>query len=95
LFGTLGLRIPQAVKKTTQVAERNIVGGRMREARLKARPRISQDDLAGRLAAKGIILDQTAISRIESQQRYLMDYELLAIARCLKVSVAWLFGQKE
>jgi hypothetical protein len=38
-------------------------------------------------------MDQTAISRIENQSRYLMDYEVAAIARSLKVSVAWLFGE--
>lgn len=61
---------------------------------MKAQPPISQDDLAGRLAARGISLDQTAISRIECQARYVMDYEAVAIARALKVSVAWLFGEK-
>ena len=83
------------MKRTHQRAERNLVGNRIRQARSKACPRISQDDLAGRLAARGIILDQTAISRIENQTRYLMDYEVAAIAKCLKVSVAWLFGERE
>jgi hypothetical protein len=82
------------LKKTHQLPRRNIVGGRIREARLKCNPPVSQDDLAGRLAAKGIVLDQTAISRIERQDRYLMDYEVSAIAKCLKVSVAWLHGEK-
>jgi transcriptional regulator with XRE-family HTH domain len=54
---------------------------------------VSQDDLAGRLAARGITMDQTAVSRIENQTRYLMDYELAAIAKALRVSVAWLFGE--
>jgi hypothetical protein len=44
--------------------------------------------------ARGIVLDQTAISRIERQERYWMDYEVAAIAKCLKVSVAWLRGEK-
>jgi ribosome-binding protein aMBF1 (putative translation factor) len=82
------------VKKTHQLKNRNVVGKRVREARLKCNPPVSQDDLAGRLAAKGIILDQTAISRIEQQARYLMDYEAAAIAKCLKVSIAWIFGEK-
>ena len=82
------------MKKTSLARERNLVGRRVREARLKSTPPVSQDDLAGRLAARGISLDQTAISRIESQARYLMDYEAAAIARALKVSVAWLFGEK-
>jgi ribosome-binding protein aMBF1 (putative translation factor) len=82
------------VKKTHQLPRRNIVGRRIREARLKCKPPVSQDDLAGRLAAKGIVLDQTAISRIERQDRYLMDYEVAAIAKCLKVSIAWLHAEK-
>ena len=81
------------MKKTRQRKQRNIVGQRIREARLRPSPPVSQDDLAGRLAAVGIVVDQTAISRIESQTRYLMDYEVAAVARCLKVSVAWLYGE--
>ena len=81
------------MKKTKLSSTRNIAGRRIREARLRANPPISQDDLAGRMAARGIILDQTAISRIEKQKRYLMDYEVAAFARCLKVPVAWLYGE--
>lgn len=82
------------MKRTRQQPERNTIGRRIRLARLGCSPAVSQDDLAGRMAARGIILDQTAISRIESQTRYLMDYEIAAIAKCLKVSVGWLFGEK-
>jgi HTH-type transcriptional regulator, cell division transcriptional repressor len=81
------------MKRTHQRPERNVVGRRIRQARLKRSPPVSQDDLAGRLAARGIILDQTAISRIENQTRYLMDYEIVAIAKSLKISVGWLFGE--
>ena len=55
-------------------------------------PPLSQEDLAGRLAARGILLDRSAISRIESQERYVMDYEALSLAEVLKVPLAWLFG---
>ncbi len=82
-----------AVKRTKASAHKNLTGRRIREARLRCHPPVSQDDLAGRLAAKGITLDQSAISRIESRQRYLMDYEVVAIARCLKTSVAKLYGE--
>ena len=81
------------MKKTSKAKQRNIIGRRARQARLKFSPTVSQDDLAGRLAAQGILLDRTAISRIENQSRYTMDYEAAAIARALKVSVAWLFGE--
>ena len=81
------------MKKTRKARQRNIIGRRVKEARLKCKPTVSQEDLAGRLAAQGILLDRTAVSRVESQSRYVMDYEAAAIARALKVSVAWLFGE--
>ena len=36
--------------------------------------------------------DRIAISGIENQERYLMDYEIVASAKRLKVSVASLLG---
>jgi transcriptional regulator with XRE-family HTH domain len=81
------------MKKTIKATQRNIIGVRVRQARLKHKPAVSQDDLAGKLAAQGILMDRTAVSRIENQSRYAMDYEAAAIARALKVSVAWLFGE--
>jgi transcriptional regulator with XRE-family HTH domain len=81
------------MKKTSKATKKNIIGARVREARLKRQPAVSQDDLAGRLAGQGVIMDRTAVSRIESQARYVMDYEAAAIARALKVSVAWLYGE--
>jgi hypothetical protein len=83
------------MKRTHERPQRNVIGKRILLARSKCSPPVSQDDLAGRLAARGVTLDQTAISRIESQTRYLMDYEIVAIAKCLKVSVGWLFGEKD
>lgn len=81
------------MKKTSKVRQRNLIGRRVRQARLKSHPPVSQDDLAGRLAGQGILLDRTAISRIEGQTRYVMDYEAAAIARALKVPLVSLFGQ--
>ena len=83
------------MKKTIKAAKRNVIGARVRQARLKSSPAVSQDDLAGRLATQGIVMDRSAVSRIESQARYAMDYEAAAIARALKVSVAWLFGEAQ
>ena len=82
------------LKKTRKSKARNYVGPQVRQARLKAAPPISQEDLAGRLAAKGILMDRSAVSRVESQERYVMDYEAMAIADALKVSVAWLFRRE-
>jgi transcriptional regulator with XRE-family HTH domain len=82
------------MKKTRKHAARNLIGPRVRQVRLRMKPPVSQDDLAGRLAAQGIQLDRSAVSRIENQDRYVMDYELAAIARSLKVTVAELFGER-
>jgi HTH-type transcriptional regulator, cell division transcriptional repressor len=83
------------MKKTRAQAARNQIGPRVRLARLKSKVSISQEDLAGRLAAMGILIDRSAVSRIESQDRYVMDFEAAAIAKSLGVSVAWLFGETE
>jgi hypothetical protein len=83
------------MKKTVKARHRNLIGKRIKEARLKSKPAVSQDDLAGRLCALGVLLDRTAVSRIESQSRYVMDYEITAIARALKVSAAWLLGEQK
>jgi hypothetical protein len=73
------------MKKTHGPKRRNVTGKRIRRARLAAKPPVSQEDLSGRLAGLGVIMDQGAISRVESEERYLMDYELLAIARALRI----------
>jgi transcriptional regulator with XRE-family HTH domain len=85
----------QKTKKKGPRRGHNLVGVRIREARHRLTPEVSQLDLAGRLATQGLELDRPTITRIENGQRYLRDYEILAIARALKVSVAWLFGQEK
>lgn len=72
--------------------KKNLIGPKVRAARQNAEPPVSQDQLAGQLARRKIALDRTAISRIESQDRQVTDYELVAIAKSLKVSVDYLLG---
>lgn len=74
--------------------ERNVVGRRIKEARLKQKPPVSQEDLAARMAVRGVYFDRSAISRMEAQKRFVRDYEIVAIADALKVPIAWLFGGK-
>ena len=82
------------MKNTRRSKYKNIIGPQVRAARLAFKPILSQDALAGRLAQKGISLDRSAISRIESRERYVMDYEAVAIAKCLKISIGYLIGEK-
>lgn len=69
----------------------NLCGGRIRRAR-RAQT-WSQQQLAACVSGHGVVLDQGAISRIESGGRNVSDYELVALARCLSVSISYLcFG---
>jgi HTH-type transcriptional regulator, cell division transcriptional repressor len=52
---------------------------------------MSQDDLSGRLARYGIQISQTSLSKLENRQRQVLDYEIVALAKILKVDVSWLF----
>lgn len=71
-----------------------MVGGRVRSARLASKPAVSQEDLCGRLARLGIQMTQSSLSKLENRQRYVMDYEIVALAKALKVRVEWLFGEQ-
>ncbi|WP_076003629.1 helix-turn-helix domain-containing protein [Dehalogenimonas formicexedens] len=75
--------------------EGNLVGKRVREARLAAKPPVTQEDLVARLQIQGLDLNQTMISKIERGQRSVSDYELLALAKALKVKAAWLLEGDE
>jgi hypothetical protein len=83
------------LKPSRESKFRNIVGARVRLARLALKPEVSQDALSGKLARMGIQITQTGISKIENRTRYVTDYEAKALARALRVSVAWLYGEKE
>lgn len=70
---------------------RNITGKRIKEIRRSLKPKVSQDDLSGRVAAVGVTLTRTQIAKVESGRRPIADYELFAIAKALRVSVETLF----
>jgi HTH-type transcriptional regulator, cell division transcriptional repressor len=70
----------------------NIVGERVRTARRRTAPLLTQDELSGQLAAYGVQLDRIAISRIESGTRYVSDFEVRALSKVLRVSPSWLLG---
>jgi len=73
---------------------KNIVGGRVAEARRASRPVLTQDALSGKLARLGIQLDRAAIAKIENNCRHVLDYELKALAKVLSVDVGWLLGDE-
>ena len=74
--------------------DRNLIGDRVRQARHKSKPKVTQADLLARLAVRGIELEKTTISKIEAKTRPVTDIELVAIADALGVSVLWLLGME-
>jgi len=66
----------------------------MRKARLAFDPPLTQDQLSGKLAAKGGALDRVAITKIECGQRCVFDFELPLLADVLRVDVRWLLGMQ-
>jgi len=71
---------------------KNIVGRRVAEARKSRSPRLTQEDLSGKLARLGIQVDRAAVAKIENGHRYVLDYELKALAEVLGADANWLLG---
>lgn len=78
----------------TKNKDKNLIGDKVKFARLKNKPKITQNDLLARLEVRGIELEKTAISKIESKTRPVTDKELVAIADALDVSILWLLGRE-
>jgi len=57
-------------------------------------PPLTRDAQSVRLARIGIQLDRAAIAKIENNLRYVLDYELKALASALGVGVEWLPGDE-
>ena len=71
--------------------EKNISGDRIHQARTAMR--LSQADLAARMQVNGVTIEREAISKIETGDRFVTDYELMVFAKVLNVSMEWLIGQ--
>ena len=78
-----------------QTATRNIIGGRVKSARLRFDPPLTQDQLSGRLAVDGVQLDRVTIAKVESGLRCAFDYEVRALAKILDVDARWLLGIRD
>ncbi len=68
--------------------KKNLCGDRIHQARTAQR--MSQSDLAARMQVNGVIIEREAISKIETGDRFVTDYELLVFAKVLGISVDWL-----
>ena len=68
----------------------NISGERVRLEREKLN--LSQEKLAAKLQLLGLDVTQKAVSRIETGDRVVADYELIALSKALGVNVEYLLN---
>ena len=70
--------------------KKNLIGVKMRKARISECPKATQKDISARLQTLGVNLSESSVAKIEQGIRPVTDIQLVAIARALKVSVNWL-----
>lgn len=63
----------------------NLCGAQVRKRREQLG--LTQEQLAARMQVKGVQINQKAVSRIETGDRVVTDYELAALAQILTVSL--------
>ena len=74
----------------------NICGDRVRIGRALHKPPLTQQGLANKINFLGFDnITKTVISRIEKNERHVIDVELKVIAKALNVSMEWLVGDTE
>ncbi len=75
------------------LGNRNIVGARIEQRRKEIG--MKQKELLEKLQQNGVDLNASGLSKMEGQIRSVLDYELVALAKVLDVSVLWLLGIDE
>ena len=72
------------MKQRTTTNGKNITGERLKH--LREESNLSQRDLARELQLIGLDIDKNVITRIETNKRYVNDFELQAFKQIFKVS---------
>ena len=80
------------MKRIVETEKKNIIGERIREARIKAG--LSQEELSARLELVPVYICRGSLSRIETGDRTVTDLEIDAISKILRVSLDYLFGRE-
>ena len=70
--------------------EGNLCGDRVRLGRAMQKPPMTQEDLAREINLRGMEMTPLIISRIEKNQRHVVDGELKMLAEVLGVTMEWL-----
>ena len=72
--------------------KKNISGDRIHQ--LRTSKRWSQNELAARMQTHGVMIEREAVSKIETGDRFVTDYELMIFAKVFGASMEWLTGQE-
>lgn len=75
--------------------EGNICGDKVRLGRAMQKPPMTQEDLAREINLMGMEMTPLIISRIEKNQRHVVDGELKMLAKALGVTMEWLCSEDE
>ncbi|MBS6861346.1 MAG: transcriptional regulator [Clostridiales bacterium] len=73
------------------LGNRNLIGARVEQARKELG--MKQKELLAQLQVNGVDMNASALSKLEGQMRSVNDFELVALANILNVSVDWLLGR--
>ncbi len=76
-----------------EIGSCNMVGKRIEERRQEIN--MKQKDLLAKLQMQGIEINASGLSKLEGQIRKVSDFELVALANVLEVTVPWLLGLEE
>lgn len=80
------------MKRILETENMNIIGQRVKEARINAG--LSQQQLSNKLELMAVYVCRGSVSRIENGERAITDIEIDAISKVLKVSLDYLFGRE-
>lgn len=80
-------------KPSTSDGKKNLIQERLKQ--LRDERDLSQRDLAHLLQLAGYDMDKNVITRIETNNRFVSDIEIKALAEIFQVSYAWLLDGEE
>lgn len=81
------------MKQRINANGKNLIGERLKILRTQAN--LSQRDLARELQLLGIDMDKNVITRIETNKRYVTDFELQALRQLFNTSYEYLINGTE
>ena len=74
------------------LGNRNLIGARVEQARKGLG--MKQKELLAQLQVNGVDMNASALSKLEGQMRSVNDFEIVALANILNVSVDWLLERE-